>query len=230
MNVVAIGAHPDDIEIGCGGALLAHRARGDIVSLLVMTTGERGPQASRSRIQEQQDAARALNAVVYWGNFEDGAVPDGRHGVEVIQSVLQEVGADVVYSHIPRDTHQDHRATGLATLAAARRSCRVLGFEAPTTIGFTGQLYVDIATTLDGKTDLIRAHASQVMKNGLVDLEAVIAQARHRGFQARIHHAEAFEVERFVWDLGPSPFTSRDQEGVLDGIATLLDSSGATPG
>jgi IS5 family transposase len=47
----------------------------------------------------------------------------------------------------------------------------------------------------------LHAHASQVLKNGLVDLEAVEAQARYRGFQARVKLAEAFEVERFLWDL-----------------------------
>jgi LmbE family N-acetylglucosaminyl deacetylase len=166
-----------------------------------MTTGERGPQAARSRIQEQQDAARLLEARVYWGDFEDGAVPDGRPAVEVIQGVLEEVGADVVYSHTCRDTHQDHRATGLATLAAARRSSSVLGYEAPTSAGFSPQLFVDIKGFFEAKIGLIRAHASQVLKNGLVDLEAVEAQARYRGFQARLIQAEAFEVERFVWDL-----------------------------
>lgn len=203
MNVVAIGAHPDDIEIGCGGALLAHRARGDVVSLLVMTTGERGPQAARSRVLEQEDAGRLLGATVYWGGFEDGALPDGRATVDVIQSVLHAVEADVVYSHVPRDTHQDHRAAGLATLAAARRSSRVLGYETPTSLDFAPQLFVDVAGSVQAKLDLIRAHGSQVLKNGLVDLDAVEAQARYRGFQGRLHQAEAFEVERFVWDLGP---------------------------
>jgi LmbE family N-acetylglucosaminyl deacetylase len=223
MNVVAIGAHPDDIEIGCGGTLLAHRARGDVVTLVVMTTGERGPQASRSRIQEQHDAARLLDARVYWGNFADGAVPEGRPAVEVIQSVLQEVGADVVYSHVPRDTHQDHRATGLATLAAARRCSRILGYEAPTSIGFGGQVFVDIESTMPGKLDLIRAHASQVLKNGLVDIEAIAAQARHRGFQARVRQAEAFEADRFVWDLEPGAARANRHDRAFDEVTRLLD-------
>jgi LmbE family N-acetylglucosaminyl deacetylase len=219
MNVVAIGAHPDDIELGCGGALLAHRRRGDHITLLVMTTGERGPQASRSRIQEQHDAGCLLGARVRWGEFDDGAVPDGRPAVEVIQSVIDDAAADIVYSHVCRDTHQDHRATGLATLAAARRFSRVLAYEAPTSVGFTPQLFVDISPSLDAKLDLIRAHASQVLKNGLVDLEAVQAQARHRGFQARIRHAEAFEVERFVWDLHGDAAGGREADALEQVIA-----------
>ena len=51
MRVLAIGAHPDDIELGCGASLAAHHAAGDEIALLVMTTGEQGPQAARSRVE-----------------------------------------------------------------------------------------------------------------------------------------------------------------------------------
>jgi LmbE family N-acetylglucosaminyl deacetylase len=200
-SVLAIGAHPDDIELGCGGTLLAHRARGDRVALLVMTTGERGPQAAKSRRAEQAEAAHALDAKLYWGDFPDGAVPDDASAVRVIEEVLARTGADLVYTHTERDTHQDHRATARATFAAARRVSRVLCYEAPTSQHFAPAMYIDIAGLVDKKLDLIRTHLSQVLKNGLVDLEAGEAQARLRGFEGRIRHAEAFEIERFVWDL-----------------------------
>jgi LmbE family N-acetylglucosaminyl deacetylase len=201
MNVLAVGAHPDDIEMGCGAALLAHRRRGDTVAMLVMTTGERGPQDARSRVQEQEDAARFLGARLFWGGFEDGAIPEGRPAVEAIESVLREVDADLVYTHVPRDTHQDHRAAAAAALAAGRRFSRILMYEAPTTQGFAPAVFVDVSPFLEMKTDVMRIHWSQVLKNGLVDLGAIEALARYRGFQARIQAAEAFEVERFVWDL-----------------------------
>ena len=201
MNVVAIGAHPDDIELGCGATLVAHRARGDTVTMLVMTTGERGPQDARPRIAEQEDAAALLGATLLWGGFDDGAVPEGRASVDVIQRVLRQVDADVVYAHSPRDSHQDHRATAVATLAACRRLSRVLLYESPTTQAFSPSVFIDVTNLVEEKVDLIRAHVSQVLKNGLVDLEAIEAQARYRGFQARIRHAEAFETDRFVWDI-----------------------------
>lgn len=203
MKILAVGAHPDDVELGCGAALIAHRARGDEVALLVLTNGESGPQAGSSRIEEQREAARILGATLHWGGFSDGAVPDGRATVAVIERVLRETGADMVYTHVPRDTHQDHRATGAASLAAARGTSRVLMFETPSTRAFAPTVFIDAAPHLEGKLAALRAHMSQVMKNRMVDLEAVEAQARYRGFQARLRHAEGFETDRFTWDLGP---------------------------
>src|SRR5215217_6537460 len=95
MNVLAIGAHPDDIELGCGGTLLAHRARGDEVALLVMTVGERGPQDVEPRVREQEMAAERLGAELFWGGFDDGAVPEGREATELIDRVARNFGAEV---------------------------------------------------------------------------------------------------------------------------------------
>jgi len=115
--------------------------------------------------------------------------------------VLRQARADVVYAASPSDTHQDHRAAGLAAAAAGRRGGRVLFYESPTSVSFTPDVYVDVAEHLEGKLAAIRAHTSQVLKNHLVDLEAVEAQARYHGFRARIRQAEAFEANRFVWNL-----------------------------
>ena len=207
MRVLAIGAHPDDIELGCGATLLAHRRRGDEVALLVMTTGERGPQDARSRMAEQEDAAAVLGAELIWGGFDDGSVPEGREAVIFIESVVKSFGADVVYTHTSSDSHQDHRATAVATIAACRRTSRILHYEAPSSLDFRPTVYVDVAGLVEAKMDLIRAHVSQVLKNGLVDLEACEAMARYRGFGGRMRWAEAFEVSRFAWDLSPSAET-----------------------
>lgn len=222
MRVLAVGAHPDDIELGCGGALLAHRASGDDITLLVMTTGEEGPQDARSRIREQEDAASLLGTNLLWGGFHDGAVPNDRSAVNVVQHAMEVSGADIVYGHTGSDTHQDHRHTSAAVQAAARRSRRVLLFESPTSVNFRPSVYVDIADHLEAKLDLLRAHMSQVLKNGLVDLEALEAQARYHGFRARVRHAEAFETERFLWDIGTLPASRTADRHAVAGLTTRI--------
>jgi LmbE family N-acetylglucosaminyl deacetylase len=205
MNVLAIGAHPDDIELGCGGALACHVGRGDRVTMLVMTSGRKGASTRSSRVHEQQDAARRLGAALRWGGFDDGSVPDGAPAIAVIDAAVAEAGAGVMYTHAPRDSHQDHRAVAAASLAAARRLPIVLYYETPSSLGFEPTVYVDIGQELDTKLAVVRAHRSQVARAGPVDLEALAAAARFRGFQARLRHAEAFETPRFCWDLASTP-------------------------
>lgn len=201
MKVLAVGAHPDDIELGCGGALLTHAARGDEITMLVMTSGEQGPQAERSRMAEQHDAAAMLGATVLWGGFPDGAIADDRCAVNVVEDAMVTSGAELIYCHAPQDTHQDHRAASAAVLSASRRASRVLMYESPTSVTFEPTIFIDIAIFVEAKLDLLRAHVSQVLKNGLVDLEAVEAQARYFGFRGRVRYAEAFASERFLWEL-----------------------------
>ncbi|MFD2415193.1 PIG-L deacetylase family protein [Amycolatopsis pigmentata] len=201
MKVLAVGAHPDDIELGCGGALLAHKRRGDEITLLVMTDGSAGPQDSRSRLREQEDAAAMLGARLLWGGYRDNTVPHGPEAIAVVEQAIATSAAEMVYTHAPGDTHQDHRATAAAVLSASRRATRVLLYESPTSNGFTPSFFVDIEGLVEAKQDLVRAHMSQVLKNGLVDLEALEAQARYHGFRARIRHAEAFECQRFLWEF-----------------------------
>ncbi|MDA8291462.1 MAG: PIG-L family deacetylase, partial [Actinomycetota bacterium] len=160
MRVLAVGAHPADIELGCGGALLAHRDRGDEIHLLVMT-GERDA-AHPLRRAEQELAAAQLGATLHWGGFADGEVPTGRPSVAAVESVLVACTCDVVYGPAAQDTHQDHRATADATLTAARRSLQVLCFEGPTTRSFAPTVFVDLEGRVGAKLELLGAHRSQV--------------------------------------------------------------------
>jgi LmbE family N-acetylglucosaminyl deacetylase len=145
-----------------------------------------------------------LGAELIWGEFPDCAIPEGQDSTAVVEHAIAACRADMVYSHTPNDSHQDHRATAAATLSAARRLSRVLCYEAPSSLGFAPSIYVDVDGLVDNKTDLLRAHMSQVLSCGLVDLEAIEAQARYRGFQARLRHAEAFETPRLVLDIHAS--------------------------
>jgi len=124
-SVLAVGAHPDDIELGCGGALAAHRAAGHTLTMLVLSDGGNGP-GTADRWAEQDAAARVLDAGLVWGGLTDcGLVPDAAT-VTLVEKVINAVGADVVYVHAPEDSHQDHRAAWVAaedinlTFASAR--------------------------------------------------------------------------------------------------------------
>lgn len=206
LNVLAIGAHPDDVELGCGGALLAHAAAGDSVTMLVVTGGEKGPGdigRGAGRREEQEHAARLLGARLVWGGRTDCQVVPDSATVRLIEDVMAATRADIVYVHAPDDSHQDHRAVAAATLGAARRMSRVLHYQSPSTLQFNPTVYVDVTAYLSGKVAALSAHASQVEMSAMVEPDAVVASARHWGAQARIGYAEAFQPTRMVLDLAP---------------------------
>ena len=223
-DVLAIGAHPDDIELGCGGALLAHVAAGHRVTMLVVTGGENGPAHTRhdTRRDEQVAAARTLGATLRWGGLTDCAVPTDSSTVAVIEAVLGETQPDLVYVHAPDDSHQDHRAVAAATLAAARRLPRVLHYQSPSTLTFTPTVFVDVTAHLTGKLTALRCHASQVDLSAMVEPDAVVASARHWGAQARIGYAEAFSPTRMVLDLVPSAGDQAAGRRTGDRVSELL--------
>ncbi|WP_448625505.1 PIG-L deacetylase family protein [Geodermatophilus sp. URMC 64] len=224
-SVLAVGAHPDDIELGCGATLLAHVAAGDRVTMLVVTGGENGPGDAGQvigRRTEQISAARTLGATLRWGGLRDCAIPNDSSTVALVEDVLREVDADLVYVHAPEDSHQDHRTVAAATLAAARRLPRVLHYQSPSTLTFTPSVFVDVTAHLSGKLAALRCHASQVDHSAMVEPDAVVASARHWGAHARIGYAEAFAPTRMVLDLAPVPGSARTGVSTSDRLPRLV--------
>jgi len=195
MTILAIGAHPDDIEFGCGGTLIKYVDRGHRVVLLVMTQGGHGGDTGQ-RTKEQEAARHILGAdAVYWGHTEDTLVHADKQTIGKIEDVIAGVSPDFIFCNFPNDTHQDHRNLAQATISATRNLRNVLFYEGPTTWGFDPYVYVDISDTLERKIAALQAHASQVNKTNIENLSIVqIAKscANFRGIQGRAKFAEAF--------------------------------------
>lgn len=128
--VLAIGAHPDDVEIGAAGTLLAHRAAGDTVAILTLSRGARGgDQAQRAR--ESAEAAHVVGARLFLENLEDSCIREGDPTIGAIDRVVAELQPTVVYTHSLNDVHQDHRNTHRAAMVACRRVGSVYCFQSP---------------------------------------------------------------------------------------------------
>ena len=95
MRILAIGAHPDDIEAGCGGTLLKYAQKGHRIFLMVMTAGDKGG-LSEVRKREQEQSAKQLGVEkIFWGGYEDTAVPMGRELIQEIEEVVKETVLDM---------------------------------------------------------------------------------------------------------------------------------------
>jgi LmbE family N-acetylglucosaminyl deacetylase len=204
MNILAIGAHPDDIEYGCAGTLIKYVERGHRIFLLVLTKGEEGGEGE-IRQREQNAAAEVIGAQqVFWGDYHDTQLPLNKELIDKIEEVIATVQPDLILVNHGEDTHQDHRILTRATLSATRYVRNVLFFEVPTTQNFNPQIFVDISDTLERKFQVLEAHASQAMKTNIEDmyiLELAQANATFRGIQGRAKFAEAFAPLRLFINI-----------------------------
>jgi len=194
VSVVAVGAHPDDIEFGCGGTIALHADIGDLVTFIYVSNGERGGDP-KERVREAREAAKILGAKkVEFLGFPDGRIGDSIEVVSKIEEVLGAADADILYTHTLSERHQDHRHVSQAATSAARDCPVLMYFETPSSSNlFRPQYYVDITSTIERKLDAVRRHLSQKSKRG-VKPEIVEGQARFRGFDPRFQFAECFEI------------------------------------
>lgn len=211
-NVLAVSAHADDVEIGCGGTVALHVKKGDNVIILVMAessytfydgtvlrTIEEGKK-------EEEKAAKVLGAKLINLEFKSKEVPYSVKSVEAINKVIDDYRIDTIYTHWYHDTHQDHRRTTQSVLSAGRHVKNILMYEPEypagrSYLGFHNQYYVNIASTFEKKMEALKEHKSQVEKYGDVLLKAVEARARHRGYEINTEYAECFEVLRLLGEI-----------------------------
>ncbi|WP_324661890.1 PIG-L deacetylase family protein [Haloarcula sediminis] len=197
MNVAAIGAHPDDIEIGAGASIAVHRNRGDAVRFIILTKGGKVAEREQRRAEAER-AAEILNVDdVHFLDYEDTKVPYNQSTVDELETKLDDIDPDRVYIHAEEDTHQDHRRAAKASITASRDVNQVLAFEAPSTRSSFGPQYYNSVPegVIEGKIEAIRSHKSQQEKKYL-EAEAMKGLARFRGRQANSTYAEAFQVIR----------------------------------
>src|SRR3990172_3558804 len=204
MNILAIGAHPDDIEYGCGGMLAKYARRGHAVYMFVASDGALGGEGEVRR-REQKDSAQILGVrEVFWGGYPDTEVPLSRELIVRLETVIRQVGPRMIFVNHPDDTHQDHRHLAQSAMSATRYIPNFLFYEVPTTQNFHPNVYVDIQPVLDWKLASLEAHRSQVTKTNIEDLsiiETAVSCANFRGVQGRVKYAEAFQSVRLFINI-----------------------------
>jgi len=204
IDILAVGAHPDDIEFGCGATLAKYARKGCGIYLMVMTRGEMGGDP-KERQNEQKDAQRLIWAKnTFWGGFKDTVLPSQNELIQSVEEVIKTVSPRMIFVNYFEDTHQDHRELSMAVNSAARHVSNLLYYEGPTTQNFTPTVFVDIEQFLDTKLQALMAHRTQVMKTnieGLSILEIARSLANYRGIQSRLKYAEAFSPQRLIINL-----------------------------
>ncbi len=198
--ILAIGAHPDDIELGCGGFIMKAKDSGAKVYGLTLTKGENGHSGNGNRKHEAENTARFMEMDGFWiMDLKDTGLKENIPMIKnIIEDKIKETGATIILTHTAMDIHSDHQAAFEATKEAARNAATVLCYEdVSTPREFVPNYYADITDYVDDKLKLITFHKTQQDKT-YMDPSVLKGRAAHRGLQSGVSYAEAFRIHKIV--------------------------------
>lgn len=167
MHILAIGAHPDDLEIFAYGTLSAWAATGATLTLCVATDGAKGGalQPDDLRRLRAAETAAALGPLGFGPprnlGFPDGSLRADAALEAALVAVIAEVAPDLVLTHAPNDYHADHRALSMAAAQASGFSVPVLWMDTLNGTGLQPTHWVDVTPHWPAKEAAIRAHTTQ---------------------------------------------------------------------
>jgi len=208
MNILAIGAHFDDVELGCGGTLAKHAQSGDNVYVYVATVSGFSNQynetvrSSEIAFEEAQAAMQVLGVKeLICGKFKtlDVEFVDELN-IEILK-IVQEKKIDKVYAHWIGDIHHDHQAVAKASLHSCRHVPRLLMYRSNwyhSTMEFRGNFYIDITKQWATKERAIQAHASEMDRTSSKWIGFFKNEAENAGQRIGVNYAEVFEVVKWL--------------------------------
>jgi N-acetylglucosamine malate deacetylase 1 len=227
LRVLAVGAHPDDLEILCGGTLARFCREGHDVVMCHATSGDRGSYVAASeevaaiRDGEARRAAEICGAVHATLGLHDGEVnasdPTQRR---LVIDLVRETRPDLILTHHPSDYMSDHNEVARlvfdcsfhATLPLFETDRPHHGTVTPIYymdtvmgLGFQPTEYVDVSDVIETKTSMLEAHQSQLVwlrdHDGVDIVEQMRAATRFRGLQCGVRYAEGF-IPCLTWLRG----------------------------
>ena len=222
-RVLAIGAHPDDAELGCGGTLALYRSMGVEVAIASLSLGDKGSrglsieETIRARREESERAAGIIGAGYLSLGLHDSEIFEDLENRSRIVELLRKVKPQVILTHSPSDYHADHRTTSVLVNDASYTSTSFkFETESPALswvpsvyhmdnymgVHFIPEEYVNITDVIQTKKEMVLQHKSQFVhlkeRTGEDLLEDMLDLARFRGKQSGVAFAEGFRLLR-VW-------------------------------
>jgi len=204
MKILAIGAHPDDVELGCFATLTNFYKEGHEIHILVCTNGEAGlvdKTSIQKRLDEAKKSAALINAKIYFGNLPDTKLSDGIDTIKIIEKHVKDINPEMLFFNYRDDIHQDHRHLASAVISATRFAPhQIYMYESPSTSrSFIPSVYFDVTNTFDTKLKAVKIHQSQGKKSYMAD-RAIRGLAEFRAFEIGLNDrlVEAFAPLRIL--------------------------------
>ena len=193
--VLAIGAHPDDAEIGIGGTLAAHCAAGDSVTILTLTRGT-SQGGVQQAWQQSSSSAAVIGAMV---ELEDTASDwlELTDTTEVIRRAVDRLVPTIVYVHSKNDHNADHRLVHEAALGGAGRAPTLACYQGSSaSVDFRPNRFVPIDGFTDRKLEMLAAFGTDGDRGSQLDPDFVLSTARAWSRFGQGTYCEALEIIR----------------------------------
>ena len=198
MKILAIGAHPDDIEIFMFGLLSVYANRGDQIGLIIATDGAAGSVLSNKSLSnireiETRKALKDLGDPNLLG-IPDGHLAETVNAKKIISNAIEYENPDLIITHAPEDYHPDHRALSLFVEDIAGFKCPVIFSDTLMGVNFNPEFYIDITMFFEAKANAIMCHKTQVPERFV---SATKLMNRFRAAQCNapdFNYAEAYRV------------------------------------
>jgi LmbE family N-acetylglucosaminyl deacetylase len=202
LRIFCLGAHPDDIEIGCGGTLLTLAESRDVRAVVAIATGS--GSRHKEAIKSTERFLHGVDADVRVMGLHDGFLPTHWGAVkEALEQVSTSMTADIVFAPRPDDAHQDHRL--IAELApTVWRDALLLHYEIPKWDGDLGKVshYVPLEPEIaHRKVELLHECFPSQAGRDWWDDETFLSLMRIRGVECRSRYAEGFMVTKALLSL-----------------------------
>jgi LmbE family N-acetylglucosaminyl deacetylase len=203
-RILALGAHPDDVELGCGGALAVASGAGVELHSAVMShcADEAPPDRKDLRVNEFLRACEDLGVTPHPFDLANRELPEQRKQVmQILEGLQAELRPDLVFVPYLEDPHQDHSTVAHAAVRTFRRNETILEYEILRygSHSFTPSLFVDISEVLETKLRALRNYASQFKARPYFDEQSFRSLARTRGAQSGYEYAEGFVIYKMFW-------------------------------
>ncbi len=229
MKVLAIGAHPDDIEIFMYGILSIYKKKGNKVYAMIATDGakggaQKGLVLAKKRAKETIEGLKKLSSPIFL-NIPDGNLGEDPEHRKIIKENILKIMPDLIITHSQNDYHSDHKSLSLITKEAVSHYIPILNCDTLMGINFNPNYYVDITDHYLEKKDAILKHKTQNPQR-FIDLFKLMNSYRAAQCNApKGHYAEAYSFTPSfpfadIREILPSalklrPFHIEDQLGFL---------------
>jgi LmbE family N-acetylglucosaminyl deacetylase len=200
-TILALGAHPDDLELGCGATLAKLSEAGAKVRAVIFSHGYVGGSPDFDRAEETRAALASLGVHdVHVHDLPDTRLHENLNElIGLMQTHVGETKPERVYTMFKEDRHQDHRAVHQASLVACRRVPQILAYETPSSYpNFIPTVFEAVGDLMELKVEALKLHRSQAER--LYMNEDMIRSAAHfRGVQVELGRAEGFIPYKIIF-------------------------------